>query len=326
MTQKLMRYQLATAANYRFEIVKMGQYNYDPVAYYYKEDFPDVKVTRPGTDTDLELIHNNYLVTVNGYVHNTAFSNGDLFIPKATISMLKSRSNVIGILSMSELSTNITKTKITEDMVSFETNIPPVEKVILNFPEEIIRPVLIMSGYMIFENPEFFYRTSDRAFVVRLDRLNYIEKLYELQRQRDIFYELGIPVSPNNPSMIDGSIAKSDIAIKKFMSSYNSFIVDLNINDLETQKVYLEHSNIPGTFRTEVYPNLPMFVGYGKIGEYNSKRQVEGKHIVIGHDCYYNNHIFSYQNQATIDIYNDHRKPGDTYRLSQAFFLNVSTT
>ena len=319
-------YQLANKAGYKFNIVKLGEHVFDQLAYYHKENFPDVEIARPVVDTDLSLLHTKALMTVNGYIYPTVYQDRKLYIPNATKSMLKSRSNQIGILSFNKLKNDLVKHTITAEMVTPESPTSMFEKAIITFPKDIGHPILVMCGYMVFEDPEVFYRVSSNSFVLRLDRLNYIEKLYELSRQRDIFKELDIPVSNNNSSMIDADTARSDETIKKFLSSFNSFLVEVPVATISTKKVFLEHSTVPGNFRTELDPTLPIMVGYGKIGEYHKAKTNDQKYTVYVEDAYYNQHLFSSMSYEQIKVYNDHRTPGNTYRLSQAFFLEISTT
>lgn len=317
-------YQLANKAGYKFNITKLGEHVFDQLAYYHKENFPDIEITRPGIDTDLSLLHYKALLTVNGYIHPTVYQDRKLYIPNATKSMLKSRANDIGILSFTKLNNNLTKHAITPDMVTAEFPTSMFDKAIITFPQDIGHPILVMAGYMVFEDPEVFYRVSSNSFVLRLDRLNYIEKLYELARQRDIFKELDIPTSANNSSMIDAAVARSDDTIKKFLSAFNSFLVELPVTSISTRKIFLEHSSVPGNFRTELEPTYPIMVGYGKMAEYFKKKNNDAKHTVYINDAYYNQHLFSSMSYQDIKVYNDHRTPGSTYRLSQAFFLEIS--
>ena len=324
MTTVDINYQLANSAGYKFNIIKIGNYVYDPLAYYHKDNFPDIEITRPGSSTDMSLLHNKTLMTVNGYVHPTTYVDERLFIGNATKSMSKSKSNSVGILSFNKLSSPLVKTQITPDMVTAEEQQPMFNKAIITFSRDIGVPILCVCGYLIFENPEYFYRVSSNSFALRLDKLNYLEKLYELNRYRDIFADLEVPVSPNNSSMVDATVVRSNEVITRFLSSYNSFLVEVPTTSLTTSKLFLEQSNVPGNFRIEQQPFLPMIVGYGKIGEYIKRKTNDTKFTVYVNDAYYNNHIFSYLSTEDIQVYNDHRLPGRTYRLSPAFFLKMT--
>lgn len=324
MTQKQFNYQLANTAGYKFNICKIGFNNYDELAYYHKDNFPDVEVTRPGTFTDMADIHNKCLMSVNGYIYPTELIDDRLFIANATKSMLKSRANHVGLISFNSLTSNLIKKPINISMVTPESPFTLYQKAIITFDEAIDTPILVICGYMVFEDPEVFYRVSDRSFALRLDRLNYIEKLYELNRCRDIFDELNIPTSINNPSVIDAGVARSDAAIISFLTSFNSFLVSVPIGGLELKRIFLEHSNVPGNFRTEIEPISPILVGYGKIGEYFKKKNNDTKWTVYLDDAYYNQHLVSNHSFTDIQLYNDHRVVGSTYRLTQAYFLSMA--
>jgi hypothetical protein len=315
-------YQLANAAGYKFDIVKIGNSNYDDLSFYHKENFPDVKINR--VNTDMSLLHNKALMTVNGFIYPTDMDTDNLYIPNATYNMLRSRSNKIGIYSFNKLQDNLTKTPITVDMISSDGNIPLYQKSLITFSSPVNSIILVIAGYLVFESPEFLYRVSPTTFALRLDKLMYIERLYELQKYRDIFEELGLPVSPNNPEMIDATLAKSDATILKFLSLNNSFLVEVPVDTLTVEKIYLEHSNVPGNFRTEIEPIYPILVGYGKIGEYLKKKNNDTKYTVYLEDAYYNNYLISGESFTNVNVYNAHRVVGNTYKLTQGFFLKVT--
>lgn len=318
-----IQYKLATVAGYKHNIVKIGQESYDPLTYYYKENFPDVEVTRPNTQTDLSLLHTKCLMTVNGYIYPTVYSGKRLYIPKATTSMLKSKHNSIGILSLNASSKPINKLPITIEMVTPEAPTILFEKAIITFDRPISNAFLVLAGYMIFEQPEYFYRVSDRSFALRLDKLNFIERLYELSYYRNIFDELGVEVSPNNPFVMDAAVVRSDHIVTKFLTLFNSFLVEIPEATFERQKIYLEHSNVPGNFRTELNPTLPLITGYGKLSEYLVRKNNDTKYTVYINDGYMNNFLFSKLSTPDINIYNNHRQVGKPYELSRAFFLKV---
>lgn len=323
MVKVSAQYVLANAANYQFNIVKMGHHNLDDLAYYYKEDFPDVEITRPGYTTDLGLIDQKCLVSVNGFIHSTVFSDGRLYIPNATKSMLRSRTNSVGILSLEGLTDQVTRQKLQTNMIFEDVGFTPFERVLISVPVAVQKPVLIMGGYIVFENPEYFFRISDNTFVLRLDRLLYVEKLYELSGYRDIFKDLEVPVSDHNLTMVDGAVVRSMATIRRFLSLDNSFLLDLHVPEISTQRIYMQHTNVLGSFRTSALPVLPLFSGYGKLCEYKRVHDADGRYTVSAQDAYYANHVFSASAPKTLDVYNDHRKPGDTVRLAQAFFLDI---
>lgn len=326
MLEYKIQYRLAVASGYKANIVKIGREEYDLSAYQYKDNFPDIEITRPAIHTDLQLLDTKCLMTVNGYIYPTAYQSGRLYIPGATSSMLKSRSNQLGILSFNSLETNLKKTKITPAMISYEGAYSYFEKAIITFPEEVKDCFLVLAGYTVFEQSEFFYRVSDRSFALRLDRLNYVERLYELARYRNIYEELGLDVSVNNPNAFEVDTACSNLIVEKFLTLNNTFLVETPGYSIETNKVYLEHSNVPGNFRTEIEPNLPVVGGYGKFIEYKKKKHNLNKHTVYTTDAYMNNYLFTKMDRRELGMFNSNRVVGNTYSLSQAYFFEIKLT
>lgn len=323
MSTEKVTYKLTAQAGYKANIAKIGDNTYDPIAYYHKANFPDVEITRPNTDTDLELIHRKCLLTVNGYIHPTVFQDKRLYVPNATESMLKTKANHIGLLSFSKLSNDLVKRPITLDLITPESPSTLYEKAIITFEEAVGSCFLVLAGYPVFEQSEFFYRVSDRSFVIRLDRLSYIERLYELSRYRNIFDDLGVEVSPNNSHMIDGTIVRGDAVISKFLTLNNTFLVETPGYSLTVKKIYLEHSNVPGNFRTEINPGYPLLGGYGKFIEHLVVKVNDTKYQIQTTDAYLNNYLFSKLSTQKTNVYNDNRRVGNTYELSRAFFLEL---
>ena len=320
------KYVLAGDAGYKFNLVKLGSSNYDLTAAYNKDNLPDVEVTRPGIETDLSKLHNRCLLSVNGYFYLTDYTDERLFIPGATATMVKSRSNQVGVLSFNDTHSNLVKTKLTKTMLSKDGDYGYLDKVILTFDHDVEHCMLVLAGYPIFEQEGFLYRISDRSFVLRLDRLSYIDKLYELSRYRNIFDELEIPVSKINPSMIDGNVARSDAVIEKLVDLNNSFMVEFPGHSLQTRKVYLEQSKVPGNVRIQNEPTSLLLGGKGKVIEYKKVEKVEGVYTVHTTDFYMNNHLFSKMPSSAIQHYNDHRVVGNTYTLNEGFFLDMFLT
>lgn len=324
MATRHVTYQLASTASYRFNITKIGEHNYDELAYFYKSDFPDVEVTRPATGTDLLKVHESCLITVNGFVHATAYAQKKLFVLNATKGMLRSRSNVVGIIDFSDITPKLKKLSMTPQMVSEDVNTLAYDRVLITFEESVEQPVLVLAGYLVFYDPECFYRISDNSFALCLSKMQYMEKLYELNRCRDIFKDLDVPVSPLNPEMVDANVVRSLATIKKLLTLENSFIVDLQVDNLSLKKIYLEHSKIPGTFATEKSPVYPLIVGYGKVAEYAVRMNNDIKYSVYTQDAHYNNYLLSHMKAQTCRVYNDNRLPGKTHGLTQAFFIDIT--
>lgn len=326
MSEVHFTYVNARNAGYRANLCQIGNNVYDPLQYWVKSNFKDIEITRPTLTTDLSLVHNKSLITVNGYIYPTEYSSSRLYVRKATRSMLKSRSNHLGLISFNNLADPLTRYPLTVDMITPDGLFSLYEKCVITLPEDIRTPMLVIAGYMQLEEPGVFYRLSGNSFALSLNRLSYIERLYETQRYRDIFEDLDIPTSVVNISMIDANLARSDAVILKYLTCFNSFLVDVPVDALQTRKVYLNQANIPATYQTDRLPNYPLVTGYGKFSEYSYSAGPEGRYNVNTIDAYYNNHLVSKLDSHKVDVYNDHRKVGSTYRLSNAYMLDMFAT
>lgn len=320
MFDNSLKYRLAISLGYKSNIAKIGGHSYDPSQLENKANYPDLEITRPGIPVDMSEVYSRCLFTINGFLYPSLHEGNSIYIPNATHNLLKSRSNQVGIISSPS---HLVTTKIEPEMITTDGNIPLFKKAIITFPEEVDTCILSLAGYPVFEQPEFFYRVSPTSFVLRLDRLDYVDRLYELNRYTNIFDDLGVENSINNPSMLDGNMIRSNLIVERFLSLHNSFIVEFPGRLLEPKRIYLEHSNVPGNFRTEVEPVLPMVGGKGKFIEYMSSKKNSIKYTIHTTDAYTNNHLYSKFTRDKLSMYNDHREPGRTYYLSQGFFLDV---
>lgn len=323
MAQKEVLYQDAIYSGYKADIGIAGVNLYDEIARWDKEILPDIHLFRPNVTTDYSLIQNKALVTINGYVHQTKLIDDKLWVMGATESMLKSKVNHIGLLSFSRNANNLLKYEILPNNISSDVGHSLYEKLFITFEQDITYPILILAGYLILPDPQFFYRVSPKTFALSIDKLNYIDKLYELYRYRDIFKNLDLTVNPNLNDIINVNEAISDSTITKFMTLNNTFLVDANVNNITQDKIYLHQSTLAGSYLYDTEPLYPVVAGMGKFVEY-WKRMYDGKYILRTTDSYYNNLLFSRLPKEDVTYFNNVRDPLNTYRLSNAYMLKLT--
>lgn len=317
------KYVLAVNAGYKVNIVRINHNEFDPPVTKVKSNYPDVEITRPHNPNELKLLHTRGLVTANGYIQNTEMYDDRLFIKGLTNQLLKSKNNHLGILSFADGNTDIIKTKFAVEDIHTDSNQHHMSKILLKAPRELSEGFLVLGGYIILENENYLYRRSEDTLVLRLDRLAYIERLFELARYTNIWEKLGVEVSAVNPGAVDQEELFSLETVTKLLTLDNTFFVEVPGYSLTTDRTYLEHTSIPGCFRTEEDPQQPLIAGVGKICEFTKYKGTETKFEVNTTDAYYNNYLFTRASITGLGIINDHRLVGETYRLSNAFFLNL---
>lgn len=320
------QYRLLSRAGYKFNLARIGDPL--PTSTTNKLDYPDILIERPGTPTDYELIHEQSLITINGLVYNTHYDELEdkLYVPNATENMIISRNNNLGIISFVGHHSPIGKIPITEDMLYGQHNTPLRDKCYIDLSNDqgtgIGNHFLVLAGYLIFEEEDLLYRVSPDQVVVKLNRLGLRRKILELAKYTDILSKLGLPNHTNSKNLIDDDDIDDEV-IKKLLTLPNSFIVTFYGSRISTHKRYLEYSNIPGTFRTETRPWLPLIIGDGKIAEYAHTKGAGEKYNVTVADTVYHNYIYGYHTDSEISKFNNSRDPNKNYFLTRAYFLDI---
>jgi hypothetical protein len=312
-------------SGYKFDIGIAGSNLYDNVSLIDKVNLPDVHLYRNVASQNPQLLQNKALISVNGYIHKTRVVDNKLWVLNATRSMLKSRKNHIGILSYYLSPNNLIKYDITEDTCVPDTNLTLYNRVYLTFPNDIKTPLLILNGYMQFEEPGVFYRIAPNSFVLILSQLPYIERLIEANKYSDILKDMNLTYNPSIPDLININDAKSDAAVLKYLTAYNSFMVDLNVDTISNTKIYLNSTRLPNTYLFDQEPIYPLISGYGKMIEYWKKKDAV-RYRLTTTDNYYDNLLFSKYSNQDLVVINDRRDPNRTYRLSNAYLLKTICT
>lgn len=325
MATAQVMYQDAVYSGYKLDIGLIGTNPYSDYPMWDKSVFPDAKIFRPHTNVDNQLLYNKALITVNGLIHSTELFNNELWIRNCTKTMLRSNNNHVGIISFSRNTPNLIKYPIEASFCSADIGLSLYQKVFITFPNEIKMPLLIIGGYMQFEEPGIFYRISPNSFALSINRLNYIDRLYETYQYRDIYHDLELTINPILPDLVDYDDATSDETIIKYLTLDNTFIVDLNVDSVSLDKIYLRHSTLPGSYIVEEEPTLPVISRNGKVVEY-WKKFYNNKYILRTSDSYYNNLLFSRLTDDDIRVINMNRDVRSTYRLNGSYFLSITCT
>lgn len=97
---KYCKYSDAFRAGYKMRLCDAGRFYPDN---YPKKELHDIAIARPGYATDMSLLHDHCLVTVNGYLHMTDADNQYTYVYKGGDSLRKSNQNQVGLLSFLDI-------------------------------------------------------------------------------------------------------------------------------------------------------------------------------------------------------------------------------
>ena len=289
---KYARYSIGNKVGYKFEFCKAG-YMYDPDE---NSDFlTDIRINRPGYDTDIGLLHKHCLVTVNGYIHNTDTDGVYAYAYEAGKTMKIAKDNRFGILSfldVGELDKIVIKQ---EDILPARVDGVLREKIIFKIDDDIEDNAFMLSlgGYLVLPQEDVFWKQGTNTYMLDINRLPYIERILESKEFIDIS-GLGIRTSTIGDDTVEVDNLYSDEVIRNYMTMSQSFFIRIKTDNISTVKYAMQRINTPGSFIMMHKPSTPMFVNHGRMVEYWSQKQGD-KYLVTVPDSYFRNYALRYR-------------------------------
>ena len=231
---KYARYSIGNKVGYKFEFCKAG-YMYDPDE---NSDFlTDIRINRPGYDTDISLLHKYCLVTVNGYIHNTDTDGVYAYAYEAGKTMKIAKDNRFGILSfldVGELDKIVIKQ---EDILPARVDGVLREKIIFKIDDDIEDNAFMLSlgGYLVLPQEDVFWKQGTNTYMLDINRLPYIERILESKEFIDIS-GLGIRTSTIGDDTVEVDNLYSDEVIRNYMTMSQSFFIRIKTDNISTVK------------------------------------------------------------------------------------------
>lgn len=319
-TIKVAKYSDAIRSNYKVNITKIGVVTPDN---YPDSEKHDLEITRPNYATDLQLIHDHCLVSVNGYYHMTDADGVKAYVYKGGDTMRKSRSNHLGILSFLDMGV-LTKIPIAPANITGQTLDSPLkDKIYFSVDENLDNKsyILVLGGYLVFPSENIFWRNGDNSFALDLNNLPYLERIYESRLYMDMS---GLELTEQiiNPDVINAPEAWSDRVIKNYLTLSQSYLVLVDTPNLLTNKINLRHSSLPGMFTAYQEPVYPLVVSHGKVAEY-WKVLEDGHWAVNVQDSFLRNYVLSQQPGSILENINSNLEPNRPFFHSRGYLLEI---
>lgn len=241
-----------------------------------------------GNNTALQT---RVLTTVNGFLHpNRPFSNG-IQVLDGGRSMLHAHSNNVGLLSFERIGDIQQIPILAHNIHRYSPSTPLHTTVILDLDVSLTGKSLILSlgGYM-FVSPAFVTVVSDDTGLieVNLSKLDIALKLLQSFKYIDLS-SLGIfeaDVDEASFGKLRLSDVISDVAIKKWLTLPQSFVIVVDTPTLTVEKIPTQATGIYASFETHQNPFLPLVDHYGRLQEYWVKRQNDAWIIQINNPIY----------------------------------------
>ena len=321
---KFAKYSDGFYSGYRADLCKVG-FNYPRSVG--REYLPDIRIDRPRYKTDLSSLHTHCLVSINGLYHLTDADDKFAYVYQAGQTNRLSNQNQFGILSFLDIG-EITKIPITPEMVGrVESTRPLKEKLRITLPNEDIdlsnkSTILVLGGYLIFEQPHVFWQNSDNSYIVEITNLPYLERVMESQRYIDLS-SLGLDKYMGRDDLFNIDQMYSDEVLRAYATLSQSYLAIVDTPQLFTKRIYIRKTNSPGHYLSHTDPVYPLIAGQGKVLEY-WKQHEDGQWSLSVTDPYYKHYVFREEVENKLENITPNLTPYSLGRVTNGYLLEIA--
>lgn len=282
---------------------------------------PDLLLTKDGVD--YAHMYRHVLVSVNGLLHRTSYSQAGLYVVDGNYGALNGNQTQMGLTDFSDVG-ELTFVNLNPSMLyrptengkyynyaHLDLGVDTEDKVIM----------LVIGGYPhLLDNT---YKIIGNG-LVQIDFNNYpmIQRYYEskgLIDQTSITYR----GSSNNESQIRVSdLLQSESTIEQLLSLSQSFAVIIDAKDLYVEKRQIEKSDLPGVFLSRERPMLPLVTQRGKWVPYWA-HQEEDVWVVKCESNLVPNYQFEHTEYYSLYAVTDHKVPYKPYRHDRGWLMDI---
>lgn len=317
VSTKHVKYRNARRANYTIEpISPLGSIGSSILP----QDRDWLSVTR--ADTDINLLFNSCLFTVNGFIHRSDSDGVRVYIEDGMKSARLAQRTQLGITSFRDLG-SLQFVNIAADMVHRRYADTPLDsRMYIDVGQHYEgTPMLVLGGYLHVMDPNVFSRVSDTIFVINFQNFALRDRYFESLDRIDLT-SLGLDHQPSNPRRIDDAELHSDLVLTKYATLSQSFLVFLSNEDLFLAREAMRRTRIPNNYIGYKEPQYPMIGGVGRLLDYwSQKAPFEDRWAISMDDGIRNNYEFNTTLPQDIVCIDDGRTPEDPVEWSRTQWL-----
>lgn len=265
----------------------------------------------------------NFLFTVNGFVHQADYIDQGVVLKDAHLSKLVANNTHLGGIDFSGLG-GLTIVDITDEMIYKRYDGQPFNQALyIRLPEPVSNriPMLVLGGYL-HALDDTYSMVSDDVMKIDFSRYPWIQRYMTLVQQLDLT-ELGIEPEINGTYSIE-QIA-SDAVILKLLAMSQTFVVYVNTDELRRGTVAIHHAGLPGVYQSVVKPFAPMVIDDGRMTEYmisteHGKYAIRAEHYLSDFRVLETTQYLAYSQTAPLNV---SERPKE---FAHAYFLMLSKT
>lgn len=285
------------------------------------DERPDLLLCKEGIDYG--DMYRNVLVSVNGLLHRTSYSQEGLYVIDGNYGALHGNQTQMGLTDFSDVGElsfiNLTPSMLyrptengkTYNYAHLHLGVDTEDKVIL----------LVIGGYPhLIDNT--FKVIGNGLIQIDFNGYPILQRHYESRDLIDLS-TITYKGSDNNPSQVRVSdFLASEKYIEQLLSLSQSFAVIINAKDLYVEKRQLEKSDLPGLFLSRERPTLPLVTQRGKWVPYWS-RDEEGVWVVKCESNLIPNYVFEHNGYRELYAVTDQKVPSKPYYHDRGWLLEI---
>lgn len=317
-----VKYNHAAAAGYNLKLAKIG--------YTLPEDAPvdtktDIRLTRPGVETDFKMLYDYCLFSVNGMVHRADYDGEYTYIREGGKSCQIADNNQVGIYSFRDIA-KPDIVPITDSMLSVPQGFTALrDRVRIKLPQgkKIKSFFLVIGGYIVMPHANSCWVINDESIEVDVKLLSILERILESKKLIDLS-SLELSVNTANPEAVDVEEIFSDRVIRNWMTLEQSFVVLLDTDTFFHNRIYLRQMRAPGIITAYSKPEYPLVLGQGRLGEYWRIKEDRYWSVTLT-DSFRKNYQFRREFTGRLKTVDNALAFDTPFYLSQAYLLEIGS-
>lgn len=292
-------------------------------AEYPRSELVDLELTRPDYATDMSLIHDYCLASVNGFYHQTDTDGEKAYVIQGGKSVQKKNMGHVGLMNFMGIGKLAKKAIDLSTVVPSMTNGALVNGLKFSVDMDLTDKsyFLVLGGYLVLPNELQFFQTGDKTFQLNLNAMPYLERILESDNFIDLS-PLGLTQSEINPENVNLEELNSDAVVLRYLGLSQSFMVVVDRPGLFWTKRYLKQAQMPGLFTAYYEPTSPLVVGHGRTAEY-WKVYEDGRWAMTVVDSWFRNYIFNRQGKDELVNVTQQLAMDRPFFYSQGFLLEI---
>lgn len=289
------------------------------------EDKTDIRLTRLNPATDYTEFYKRYLVSINGFYHQTDTDGvKGIVVTDAMKTLRHSGQNQIGLYNFKAMG-DLVQVPITDAMMQLEDDgaEPGEARINLNMDLTGKTVFLVLGGYFMTIDPRTFTRVGDSSYLLDFKNIGMKNRWFESSKYLDLKH-LPVDTTPINDDQILAANLTSAVFLRAYLKLTQTFFVILDNPEVFIEKQFIKRTRLPDIYVAYKEPKWPMVTTYGRHPEYWSTKE-DGQWSMTVYDNVVAQRIYNTVNANNLTGIDDANEPQNRGELAWAQLLVIGS-